>query len=79
MIIETKFNKGDKVYVIHNDEIRYMPIRSITATSWGAIVYELIEAKAATSLDSDRLITRSEELCFPALQGIVDYYGKKAK
>tara|TARA_Y100000588_G_C14170700_1_gene889022 strand:+ start:459 stop:704 length:246 start_codon:yes stop_codon:yes gene_type:complete len=77
MKIETKFNKGDKVWTIENDEIVQFPVQDVQY-KYGSVSYELETYKSQTiGLDKDRSIMRNEEECFGSIQDLADHFISK--
>ncbi|WP_286747847.1 hypothetical protein [Roseivirga sp. UBA1976] len=77
MKIETKFNKGDKVWTIENNQIVQFPIQDVQY-KYGAVSYELQTHKSQTiGLDKDRSIIRNEKECFGSIQDLADYFISK--
>lgn len=76
MTITTKFEIGEKPYVIHNNRIsKQFPIIGIdvvVSKSGYYITYQLLESKAATSLDNDRVIYISEPYCYTSVTELTE-------
>lgn len=69
MIIETKYDKGDSVYFIHDDDLYYREIRGIEYL-YGTISYRFLLKPAQTTMDQERWVSKEEGKCFGSLQDI---------
>lgn len=78
MIIETRFEIGEKVVLINHDKIITLPVKDIEYLN-GKVRYSFCETKATTSLDKDRIIYRDEEDIFRSINQLADYYLSKNK
>ncbi len=77
MIIETEFNKGQKVFFIENDDIISLPVNSIEYKN-DTVTYSFVKSKALTSMDKDTIIYRDEDKCFASLELMFEHYENKA-
>ena len=73
MTIETKFDKGEKAYIINYDKVICLPVNGIEYNN-GTINYSFISSKAVTGMDKDTVIYRSEESCFKSITDLANYY-----
>lgn len=77
MVITTKYNIGDKVFIIHNNEIIKVPITHVETYNSNIITYTLLLSKALSMMDKDRIEKRSEINCFQSIEELVLYYKKE--
>ncbi len=73
MVINTKFDKGEKAVIIDNDGIKTLEIIEILYDRYG-IKYNLLKSKALTMMDKNQTITRREDDCFKSIQELADFY-----
>jgi len=73
MIINTKFDKGEKAVIIDNDAIKTLEIIEILYDNYG-VKYNLLKSKALTMMDKDIITTRREDDCFKSIQELADFY-----
>lgn len=69
MTIETRFNKGEQVFVIHDSTIIRIPIKDVVYGN-GKIHYILIKTKAVQLIDKDVEIAVAESDCFANLEAL---------
>ncbi|MFW6243272.1 MAG: hypothetical protein ACOC2W_03845 [bacterium] len=72
MVIETKFNKGDHVFVIKDDKVINIPVNGVRYV-YGRIYYDFI-IKGNTSLDNDKTFDKEEHLCFESIDALAKYW-----
>ena len=75
MIIETKFDKGDMVYFIHDNSIKRMIINSVQYED-GNIMYSFLLYKGL-NVGSSTFIVKEESNCFKSTTELAEYYQKK--
>lgn len=73
MTITTKFDKGEKAFIIDENRIVCLPVVSISYNS-GTVSYSFRAREALTSLDSDKVIHRDEPHCFKSIDELADFY-----
>lgn len=73
MTITTKFDGGQEVFVIDNNEVKKMPIVSIETRNKD-VSYTLLKQKAFSMMDKDVTIVRDEENCFSTIDQLADFY-----
>lgn len=73
MTIETKFNKGEKAFIIENDEIICLPVQGIYYSN-GSISYSFITSKAVTSMDKDSIAYKDEKKCFKSIDELSNFH-----
>ena len=73
MIINTKFDKGEKAVIIDNDGIKTLEIIEILYDNYG-VKYNLRKSKALTMMDKDIITMRREDDCFKSIQELADFY-----
>ena len=73
MTITTKFDKGEKAFIIDEDKIVCLPVVSISYNS-GTVSYSFKAREALTLLDSDKVIHRDEPHCFNSIDELANYY-----
>ena len=73
MVINTKFNKGEKAVIIDNDVIKTLEIIEILYDNYG-VKYNLLKSKALSMMDKDIVTTRREDDCFKSIQELADFY-----
>ena len=73
MIINTKFDKGEKAVIIDNDGVKTLEIIEILYDNYG-VKYNLLKSKALTMMDKDIITTRREDDCFKSIQELADFY-----
>lgn len=76
MKIETKFNIGDNVYTILDNNIVCHPVTSIQYMS-GEVAYTLLIRESETLMDKNKYATFSESSCFKSIDDLADYYKAK--
>lgn len=76
MKVETRFDKGDFVFVIDEDEIVKVPVHAVDVRN-GAISYELLKKEGKLLGDKNSYITKSEENCFGTVMDLAFRYGSK--
>ena len=77
MTIETKFDKGQKVFLIDNDEIISLPVNGVEYKN-GTITYSFIKHKSQTLMDKDTVVYRDEERCFGSIENMVERFKLKS-
>ena len=73
MTITTKFDKGEKAFIIDEDKIVCLPVVSISYNS-GTVSYSFKAREALTLLNSDKVIHRDEPHCFKSIDELANYY-----
>lgn len=73
MIINTKFDKGEKAVIIDNDGIKTLEIIEILHDNYG-VKYNLLKSKALSMMDKDIITSRREDDCFKSIQELADFY-----
>lgn len=76
MIIETRFEIGEKVVLIDCNIIISLPVKSIEYVN-RIIRYSFCTSKAVTNIDSDKIIHRDESECFKSIKELAEYYESK--
>lgn len=78
MTINTKFNVGDKVFLIMNDDIVSFPVFKIICYNT-LIVYSFKSNPAKSNLDRDEFIERREFHVFASIDDLANFYKKQLK
>lgn len=73
MIIETKFEIGEKVVLIDSNQIITLPVQDIEYVR-GNIKYSFCKSKGLTMMDRDIIIDRYENQCFKSIKELSEYY-----
>ena len=73
MVINTKFDKGEKAVIIDNDGIKTLEIIEVLYDKYG-VKYNLLKSKALTMMDKDIITMRREEECFKSIQELADFH-----
>lgn len=78
MVINTKFDKGDFVFVLVDSEIFCLKITGISYES-GKVSYSLLKKEAATALDKNEYVEKDESNCFESTVELVKFFENKLK
>ena len=76
MIIETKFDKGDVVFVIEDDDIISLPVMKVSYED-GVVLYSFLKRKSTTLMDRDIIIHRAQKNCFKSIDELATFYKNK--
>jgi DNA polymerase III alpha subunit (gram-positive type) len=78
MNIQTKYEIGQKLFLIENDKIQSFKVNKIEAKTYNitscCIIYSFITSKGLTLMDKDHIIYRSEDECFPSIEDLTKSY-----
>lgn len=73
MTIETKFNQGENVFFIENNDIVSFPVDGIEYKN-GTITYSFIKSKALTLMDRDNVVYKDEKNCYKSIDELSNFY-----
>ena len=76
MVITTKFDVNQYVFVIESNEIKNMQIASIICEN-KQVSYTLLKQKAFSMMDKDVFIVKDEKNCFSSIKQLADFYKKE--
>ena len=76
MTITTKFNVGEMVFFIENNEITSCRVSEITYES-KRVYYRFITSRAPTTLDRDTVVEKEEKDCFVSIDEMAKHYKEK--
>jgi hypothetical protein len=80
MTIQTKYNMGDSLFFIRNNEILKRKIRLINVSIGEfntSIEYEFLVEEKITMLDKDTICVRDEVSCFKTIEELTEYFKAK--
>lgn len=73
MVINTKFNFDDNVFIIHNDQIIKRSVVGVSTQNQN-IYYNIRISKALSMLDKDIIVLKDESSCFSTIEEMCKFY-----